>query len=100
MPTQALPIPPARPTPGAVTVLREYHDALGRPMSGEVTITGGKRSTDGQRVLVPAAVVAPVAGGVLRVALPPGTYTFSAALKTLDGGKASDVETVTVEAAS
>lgn len=68
-----------RPYPGdvggdRVRFRREFRDALGRPVTGVVTLLG-----DGPRV------DAPVDGGVLDVALIPGTYRLHATLRTTDG---------------
>jgi hypothetical protein len=93
MPADALPQSSA-PLPGATRLRREYRDALGRPMTGRVRITGAARSQDGTTVIVPAAVNADVAAGVLEVELPAGTYTLAATLTTVDGNRADDTETV------
>lgn len=93
MPADALP-QAASPLTGALPLRREYRDALGRPMTGRVRITGAQRAQAGEAVTVPAAVNADVPAGVLDVALPPGTYTLAAALTTVDGNRADDTETV------
>lgn len=98
MPMDALPIPPARAHEGAVRLHREYRDALGRPMAGQVRIAGAARSQDGHRVVVQAAVGVELVGGVLDVQLPPGDYALTATLTTVDGNRADDTETLTLEA--
>lgn len=94
MPVDALPVPPARPVDGAVQLRREYRDALGRPMTGSVRISGAERAQLGERVVMPAPVTADVPAGVLDVALPPGRYTLAASLATVDGHRADDTTTV------
>lgn len=93
MPVNALPQSNA-PLPGASRLRREYRDALGRPLTGRVRITGAQRAQDGEAVIVPAPVNADVVAGVLDVELPAGSYTLTAALTTVDGNRADDTETV------
>lgn len=93
MPAPALPQPFPEPLPGTAPLRREYRDALGRPMTGTVTITGTQRHTAGERVTPVAPVVADLVAGVLEVDLPPDTYTLTAALRTVDGNRVGDTDT-------
>lgn len=99
MPVDALPVPAAAGLPGSVTHRHVYRDSLGRPMNGVATITGSVRSVDGHTTVVPVAVTAKVADGLLEVTLPPGEYRIVAALRTQDGRRASDVDTVSLDPA-
>lgn len=83
---------------GAVPVYRVYRDALGRPLSGRVTITGTVRTVDGDQVIPAAPVDVLVEHGVLSVNLLPDTYQFAAELRTADGRRTTDVDNVTVSA--
>ena len=96
MPVDARPHRP-HPLPGTVTLHRVYRDALGRPMTGTVTLTGRRRHTLGGNVVPTAPVTVPVDGGVLHVFLPPDTYTVVAALRTADGARVQDTETIVLE---
>ena len=93
MPSPALPAP--RPT-GGRPYQRAYRDMLGRPMSGQVTITGQTRHEDGDTVMMPVSVTVDLVDGVLAVHLPPDTYRLQATLRTVDGVRASDSTTVTL----
>lgn len=100
--------PPAQPQPypgdllaalpGTVPYRRTYADVLGRPMTGSVTITGQARTDTGGTVVVPAPVAVALVDGVLDVALPPDTYRVEAALRTVDGARIADNDTVTLTA--
>lgn len=81
---------------GAHALHRFYADALGRPMTGTVRITGAARAQDGHRVTVPAAVTVEVTAGHMACGLPAGTYQLAANLTTVDGHRADDTETVTL----
>ena len=96
MPAPALPQPAAQPLPGTVALRRIYRDALGRPMTGRVRISGVERAKTGETVVMPAPVNADVTAGVLEVWLPAGRYTLTATLTTVDGTRADDAETVTL----
>lgn len=96
MPADALPIPQPVRLPGSVHYRREYRDILGRPLSGSATITGTARTDTGGAVTVPAAVTVELVGGVLEVDLPPDAYTIAAALRTVDGVRATDTDEVTL----
>lgn len=100
MPADARPVAAAQPLPGAVPLRRLYVDALGRPMSGRARISGVERVKVGSTVIAPAPVNAEVVNGTLAVELPPGRYTVSAALTTVDGNRVDDTETVTLAAAA
>lgn len=94
MPADALPQPAARPHAGSVLLRRVYRDALGRPLTGKVRLTGNDRAQDGHHVTVQAPVHAEVVAGVLELWLPVGTYALSATLTTADGIRTDDTETV------
>ena len=96
MPTPALPIPWPEPIPGSVTYRRIYQDTLGRPLRGKVTITGAARTQAGDVVVPPAPVVVDVVDGTLTVDLPPDTYRITAELRTKEGAKVTDTDTITV----
>jgi hypothetical protein len=98
MPAPALPEPLPTPLPGTVPLRREYRDPLGRAMRGEVTLTGSERRDGDGITVLPVAVTVDLHGGVLEVALPPDTYTLSAALRTVDGDRVTDTTTVTLTA--
>lgn len=83
--------------PGTVRYRRVYLDALGRPMSGSLTFTGTARTEAGGAVVLPAPVVVPVGGnGGVDVWLPSDTYTVEASLRTADGARVTDSDTVTL----
>lgn len=84
-------------SPGTVHHRREYRDAAGRPMTGKVSFTGTARTEAGDVVVVPAPIPVDVVGGVLDVWLQPDTYTVAAELRTAEGVKVTDRETVTLE---
>lgn len=92
MPAEALPYEPAKPTPvnGAVPYSHEYRDAIGRPLSGTATVLPGGNGAAG------APFPVPVVGGQLAIALPPGTYTITAALRTPEGAPVTDTHVATV----
>jgi hypothetical protein len=96
MPDDALPQPWPTPTEldGAHCLRRTYRDALGRPMTGTVRITGQTRHEDGNTVIPPAPVEAEVVAGRLDVHLPPDTYELVASLVTADGKTIRDTATV------
>lgn len=96
MPDPALPEPRQRSVPGAVPFTRTWVDALGQPLSGTVTLTGKTRVDLGGVSVLPAPVSVQLAGGVLDVRLPPGTYRFEADLRTTAGVKVTDAGTITV----
>lgn len=96
MPADALPVAWPAPLPGAVRYQRYYRDPAGRPLAGKVTITGVERTQDGAQVVVPAAVTVKLVGGSLDVDLSPDTYTLVAELRTVDGVRATDKDTITV----
>ena len=96
MPDPALPIPRSTPLEGTAHLVRLYADPLGRPMRGVVTISGGARSELGSSVVVPAPVTVELVDGVLDVSLPPGDYSIVAMLRTIDGERVSDQDTVTL----
>ena len=81
---------------GAARLHRVYRDPLGRPLSGEVTITGATRTAAGGHVVVPAPVTVKISDGVLEVNLPPDTYQLQAPLRTADGARVQDADTVTL----
>ena len=97
MPAPALPEAWPTPLPGTVTLRREYRDPLGRPMRGKVTLTGSERHDGDGLTVLPVAVTVDLNGGVLEVALPPDTYTLTAALRTTDGERVSDSSTVVLQ---
>lgn len=94
MPVDALPVAWGAGGPDTVTYRREYRDLLGRPMRGQVTVTGTTRWSSDQAVTLPAPVVVELVGGVLEVDLPPDTYSLVAALRTVDGERANDSDEV------
>lgn len=96
MPADALPIPWETALEGTMHYRREYRDILGRAMRGQVTITGTERTDTDGGVVLPAPVTVELVGGVLEVDLPPDTYRLSAALKTVDGVRVTDSDTVTL----
>lgn len=89
MPVDALPQPWDDGSPGMVPLRRTYRDSLGRPMIGQVTITG-------REGLTVASVVVDLVDGVLDVGLLPGSYTLQAALRTSEGGRVDDNDEVTL----
>lgn len=97
MPDDALPQPWPTPAYGAVNLRRTYRDPLGRPMEGHVSITGRTRSVHGETVTSAVTVTVPVVRGAIDVHLPPDTYRIDAALRTIDGARATETETVTLE---
>lgn len=96
MPADALPVPWSTPLSGTVHYRREYRDVLGRAMRGSATITGTARTDTGGAVVIPATVTVELTAGVLEVDLPPDTYTIAADLRTADGVRTSDTDTVTL----
>lgn len=101
MPVDALPVPwdTGGSLDGTVPYRREYRDALRRLVkSGTVTIAGQARTERDGVVTVPAPVTVELVGGVLDVHLAPGTYTIAATLRTVDGERTSDSDTVTLTA--
>lgn len=82
--------------PGMVQLRRVYRDPLGRPLSGQVTLLGATRHTHGGAVVPPTPVTVTLVSGVLNVQLPPDTYQLSAQLRTVDGERATDRDTVTL----
>lgn len=96
MPVDAKPIPWPEPLTGLISYRREYRDILGRPMRGTVTITGTERTDSGGAVVLPAPVSVGLVAGVLEVDLPPDTYRIAATLRTVDGQRTSDTDTVTL----
>jgi hypothetical protein len=96
MPAPALPQPWHSHLPGSVAFRRVYRDALGRPMTGTVTLTGQNHTEMGGAVIPPAPVAVEIVNGVVEVNLPPDTYTLTAALRTADGSRVSDSATVVV----
>lgn len=65
-------------------------------MSGSVTLTGQTRSATGSTVVVPAPVAVALVDGVLDVQLPLDSYRVEATLRTVDGVRVSDVDTITL----
>lgn len=98
MPAEAMAYQQPTPLAGTVHYRREYRDILGRPMTGAVGITGTARSVNGEAVAIPAPVTVDLVGGVLEVDLPPDTYQLNANLRTADSLRATDVDTITLEA--
>lgn len=96
MPTVAKPEPWPTPLPGTVHYERTYRDVLGRAMTGTVTITGQTRLEQGGTVVPAAPVDVKVVDGTLSVDLPPDEYLIVATLRTVEGVKVVDRETVTV----
>lgn len=96
MPAEAKPIPGPVRLPGTVHYRREYRDVLGRPMRGTATVVGAARTELGGSVVIPAAVTVEIVGGILEVDLPPDTYTIAANLRTVDGVRVTDTDTVTI----
>lgn len=96
MPADALPVPHPQSLAGTVNYRRSYLDTLGRPMRGDVTLTGSARSASGDAVVVPAPVAVPLVDGVLDVNLPPDVYRVVANLRTADGARVTDSDTVTL----
>lgn len=94
MPTPALPVP--RPRASGGRFRRVYVDALGRGMDGTVTVTGAARADDDGRVTLPAPVTLEVVAGLVDTLLPADTYTVRADLRTVDGHRVTDTETVAV----
>jgi hypothetical protein len=82
--------------PGAVPYRRIYRDAIGRPLTGKVTLTGKTRHTVDGLVVVPAPVEVELVDGALAVDLPPDDYDLAAELRTADGRRVTDADTVTV----
>lgn len=71
---------------GRVHVRREYRDPLGRPLTGEVVLTGSARTQGETSVVVPVPVkVVLTEAGVLDAMLPPDTYQTNEVLHTADG---------------
>lgn len=89
---------------GSTTLQKVYADALGRPMTGRVAITGlapevrGRAAIAGGGVgIMPGArLVVELTEGRLDLALPPGEYTLEAQLRTADGNRLTDTDTVTL----
>lgn len=96
MPVDAQPVPWPEPVSGEVQLRRVYLDALKRPLVGEVTISGNQRAASGGTVVVSADVRARLVDGVLDVSLPPGTYSLTATLRTVDGAPVTDKDEVTL----
>lgn len=96
MPVDAKAAPWPEPLAALIHYRRDYRDVLGRPMRGTVTITGTARSDADGTVILPAPVTVELAAGVLEVDLPSDTYRIEAALRTVDGFRTSDTDTVTL----
>jgi hypothetical protein len=99
-PPQPQPYPgdPETVLPGRVRHRHRYTDALGRPMTGVVSIINRTRLTPTDGVIVPASSARVDIGndGWLDVQLPPGTYLLKAQLSGQDGGQFVDDHTVTL----
>lgn len=71
---------------GRVRYRRDYRDVLGRPLSGELVLTGTARTDADGRTTVPVPVQVYLSdSGVLDVYLPPDRYTVREVLFTVDG---------------
>jgi hypothetical protein len=91
-------IPPrAQARPGWAVLRREYLDALGRPMTGDVSIISRTRAVVGDTIIPASSVRRPVVAGVLEVELPPNTYELKAQLRTADGDTFTDNTAVRLE---
>lgn len=98
MPVDALPQPWSDPLPGRVRLRREFRDALGRPLTGSVTLTGSAGAVLGGVTVPPVAVAAPVDGGVLEVDLLPDAYRLEGVLRTREGARVTVRDEITLEA--
>ena len=96
MPKDALPIPKNTVDASRIRLTRRYADLIGRPLKGNVTITGEEVTTEGVSVVLPNATTVPLANGVLDVHLPPGRYTLVVDAYTVDRVESSYTETVTL----
>lgn len=96
MPVDAPTSEPTAPLRGTVRLHREYRDILGRPLTGNATITGQDRTEDGGRIVLPLPVEVDIVNGVLDVHLPPDTYLVEATLRTVEQARATDKVTVTI----
>jgi hypothetical protein len=100
MPVDALPVSwpdDPKPVPGLVHYERSYLDVLQRPMSGDAKVVRESRVAHGDTVIANAPVTVAVHGGRLSMDVPPGTYSISAVLVTVDGVRVHDTDTVTLE---
>lgn len=96
MPAPALPFP--RGNRQTVRYHRRYVDALGRPMTGTVTVTRRVAHAQGEEIVVPSAAAVALVDGHLNVMLTPGDYELAAQLRTAENvGVVHKIE-VTVEA--
>lgn len=93
MPANALPIPNS-PLPGTVRFRRVYRDALGRPLTGSVTLLGSRRHDIADVTVLVAPAVVHLSDGVVEVNLPPDVYELSAQLKTVEGARLAEKETL------
>lgn len=98
MPVDALPQPWPDPLPGRIRFRREFRDALGRPLTGKVTLTGRNGTSHGDVTIPPAPVEVQLVGGILDVALPPDVYRLSGRLSTKEGARVDVRDELTVEA--
>ena len=94
MPDDALPQPWPTPLTETARLRRDYRDALGRPMRGTLTISGVRRTDHGDTVTVAAPVNVALSEGLLEVDLPPGDYTITGALHTIDGARVREDSTL------
>jgi len=101
MPADALPQPRALSAraalPGTVTLRHEYLDALGRPLTGTVTLIGKAGARLDGITVPPAPVTAELAGGVLEVALLPDVYHLEGSLRTKEGARVSVRDEITLQ---
>lgn len=98
-PPQPQPYPgdPETVLPGRVRLRKPYADALGRPMTGVVTVINRTRLVAPDGTVVPASSVrVDIPDGWLDVYLLPGVYQLKAQLTTRDGGAFNDDDTITL----
>lgn len=100
VPADALPISNNRVDVdnGRVHYVREYRDALGRPLAGELVLTGTVRTDADGKMTVPVPVRVNLSdSGVLDVHLPPDRYTVQEVLRTADGVRCQGSAVIVVE---
>lgn len=96
MPAPALPVP-RNEDMVTIRLIRRFRDAIGRSLSGNVTIAGTGTQRVGDTVVVPSSTVALI-DGLLDVRLVPDTYQLSGTLVTADRAEVAYDEVVTLTA--
>lgn len=91
----ALPLP-HRHVPKGVRYHRVFLDALGRPLTGQLTLTLAEPVESRSTVVLPVAVTVDLAEGAINVHLAAGTYAVQARLRSPDGEPVVFSETVTL----